>query len=103
MPIIWPFGYWEKEDRNIRAGGGGGSRTSSDSAESSRNSCSTNTSEFGSNEIILIVDRVPAHRTHATAKKRAQLGIPRLTSLHYSPDLNPIKNICNFLKSRINT
>jgi len=103
MPIIWPFWYWEKQDI-IRAGGGGGgnSRSSGDSAESDSNSGGANTSGFGADEIILMEDGAPAHRAHATAEQRAQLGIPKLTWPPYSPDLNPIENIWNLLKSRIN-
>ena len=84
IPIIWPFWYWEKEEI-VRASG--------ESSGSGR---------FGSDEIILMEDGAPAHRAHATAKRRAQLGIPKLTWPPYSPDLNPIENIWNLLKFRIN-
>ena len=91
IPIIWPFWYWEKEEI-VRASG----------ECSGSGSGNTNAGGFGSDEIILMEDGAPAHRAHATAEQRAQLGIPKLTWPPYSPDLNPIENIRNLLTFRIN-
>ena len=56
---------------------------------------------IGKNEVLVLIDNHPVHKSLNSLKFYKEKGIKVIDFPPYSPDLNPIENICGKIKKQI--